>query len=119
MARPNRASMVRLSGAVRGRGRVPAVPPRFPATGAADLGVKAGRMVMDLVLVPILGPSGPLDDSPPRRKHLESYLGDVYPVQQFNVRWHDPIKITAKLGWMAAFKLLQQARIDDNAKPGE
>src|SRR5205814_5931414 len=56
-------------------GAEPMVPPRFPSMGGADLGVKAGRMVMDRVLVPILGPSGPLDESPPRRKHLESYLG--------------------------------------------
>jgi hypothetical protein len=100
-------------------GADPQPPPRFPATGGADLGVKGGRMVMDVVLVPVLGPSGPLDDSPARRQHLESYLGDVYPVQQFNVRWHDPIKITAKLGWMDAFKMLQQARLDDGAKPAE
>jgi hypothetical protein len=93
--------------------------PRFPAEGGADLGVKAGRMVMDVVMVQVLGPSGPLDDSDARRKHLESYLGDVYPVQRLNVRWREPIKITAKLGWMAAFKMLQQLRIDDNARPDQ
>jgi hypothetical protein len=97
----------------------PEVPPRFPATGGADLGVRAGRMVMDVVMVQMSGPSGPLDDSPARRKHLESYLGDVYPVQRFNVRWREPIKITAKLGWMEAFKRLQQTRIEDGARPGE
>jgi hypothetical protein len=100
-------------------GPEPATPPRFPRTGTADLGVRAGKMVMDVVLVPVLGPSGKLDDSLPRRKRLESYLADVYPVQKMNVRWREPLVITAKIAWMDAFKKLQQAREDDGAKPAE
>jgi hypothetical protein len=102
-----------------GAGAEPATPPRFPPMGTADLGVKAGKMVMDVVMVMMEGPSGPLDDSPARRKRLESYLGDVYPVQKLVVRWRPPIKITAKIGWMDAFMTLQKARIDDDAKPAE
>jgi len=100
-------------------GTEPSVPPRFPPMGTADLGVKGGKMVMDVVMVLMEGPSGPLDDSPARRKRLESYLGDVYPVQKFNVRWREPIKITAKIGWMDAFMTLQKARMEDDAKPAE
>jgi hypothetical protein len=118
LVRPKTAITVELFEAGPAPGPAPRTPPRFPAEGGADLGIKAGRMVMDVVLVQMSGPSGPLDDSPARRKHLESYLGDVYPVAQMNIRWREPIKITAKLGWMAAFKMLQQARIDDDAAPG-
>ncbi|HXU83056.1 MAG TPA: zinc-dependent metalloprotease family protein [Polyangia bacterium] len=118
MVKPTTEISVELFEAGSFAGKPPGAPPRFPVEGGADLGIKAGRMVMDVVLVQVSGPSGPLDDSPARRKHLESYLGDVYPVQELNVTWREPIKITAKLGWMAAFKMLQQARIEDDAKPG-
>jgi reprolysin-like metallo-peptidase family M12B len=91
---------------------------RFPATGTADLGVQAGPMLMDVVLVPVSGPSGPLDDSPARRKHLEAYLADVYPAQKMTIRWHDPLPITSVINSSTAFRMLATARRQDGASPG-
>jgi hypothetical protein len=119
LVKPRTEIVVSVYEAGPAAGSEPATPPRFPPMGGADLGVKGGKMVMDVVMVLMEGPSGPLDDSELRRKRLESYLGDVYPVQKFNVRWRAPIKITAKIGWMDAFMTLQKARMDDDAKPAE
>jgi hypothetical protein len=96
----------------------PPAPPRFPASGAADLGVKGGPMIMEVVLVPVRGPSGPLDDSPARRKHLESYLADVYPVQTMTIRWHAPLTTTSIITSDTAFGMLANQRRQDGASPG-
>jgi hypothetical protein len=96
----------------------PASLPRFPPAGAADLGVDPADMTMEVVLVPVVGPSGPLDDSPARRRHLESYLGDVYPVRKMTVTWHDPLRVTTKITSAMAFPALQRMRKIDNAAPG-
>ena len=45
------AAVYEAPGAVA-TGADPATPPRFPATGAADLAVRAGRMVLDVTMVP-------------------------------------------------------------------
>jgi hypothetical protein len=93
-------------------------PSRFPTSGAADLGVEGGPMAMDVVLVPVRGPSGPLDDAPARRKRLEDYLADVYPAQKMTIRWHDTVTIPALASSAAAFRLLAVARRTDDAPAG-
>jgi hypothetical protein len=97
----------------------PAAPPRFPASGTVDLAVKAGRMVLDLVLVPAIGVGGPIDDSPARRKALENHLYDVYPVQKLNVRWREPLRFTTRISSSQGFAALAEARTEDGAKPNE
>lgn len=94
--------------------------PRFPQSGtAADLGVKAGFMVLDVVLIPARGPSGPLDDAPARRKRLENHLFDVYPVQKLNVRWHETVTVGGNLSTGDAFAILRDLRERENARPYE
>jgi hypothetical protein len=100
-------------------GPEPARPPRFPTDGALDLAIKAGPMVLDVVLVPAVGPSGPLDDAPARRKRVEQHLYEVYPVQKVNVRWREPLRFTSKIAYPDGFRALQTARMQDGAKPGE
>ena len=99
----------------------PARPPQFPATGddAAALGIKAGRMEMDVVMVRAIGVGGPLMDTPERRGRVESYLSDVYPVQKFNVRWRDQVTVTKKISRNDGFALLAQLRTMDGAKAHE
>lgn len=102
-----------------GGGAEPARPPRFPATGGVDLAIKAGRMVLDAVMVPAIGVGGMVDDSPARRKKIEDHLFDVYPVQKVNVRWRQPVRFTSRIGYSQGFSALQQARTQDGAKPYE
>ena len=97
----------------------PAMPPRFPPTGAVEVGAKAGRMVLDLVLVPAIGIGGPIDDSPARRKTLENHLYDVYPVQKLNVRWREPLRFTTRISASQGFAALADARSEDGASPSE
>jgi hypothetical protein len=75
-------------------------------------------MLMEVVLMPVRGPSGPLDDSPPRRQHLENYLADVYPAAKMTIRWRDPVTITSVTDSSTAFKMMQNARRQDGAFPG-
>jgi hypothetical protein len=97
-------------------GAEPATPPRFPPTGAADLAVKAGRMVLDVVGVPVTGPGGPLADTPERRRKLENDLYDIYPVQKVNLKIREAVTVTAKITERtAAFGLLRDARTADGA----
>jgi hypothetical protein len=97
----------------------PTQPPRFPPAGVVDLGAKAGRMVLDLVLVPAIGVGGPIDDSPARRKTLENHLYDVYPVQKLNVRWREPLRFTTRISASQGFAALAEARTEDGAKASE
>src|SRR4051812_22269229 len=99
-------------------GPEPAAPPRFPRSGSADLAVQAGPMDMEVVLMIVRGPSGPLDDSLPRRQRLERYVSDVYPAQKMTIRWRDPVTITALLDSSRAFQMMQAARRQDAASPG-
>ncbi len=100
-------------------GPEPTSPPRFPRDGgAADLAVQKGQMLMDVVLLPVRGPSGPLDDSPARRQRLERYMADVYPARKMTIRWHDPVTVTTIISSDQAFNLMAQARRRDNASPG-
>jgi hypothetical protein len=96
----------------------PTSPPRFPREGAADLAVERGLMLMDVVLLPVRGPSGPLDDSPPRRQRLERYMADVYPARKMTIRWHEPVEIDSVISSTEAFRLMAQARRQDNASAG-
>jgi hypothetical protein len=99
-----------------GAGPAPAPLPRFPAEGATDLAIKAGRMVLDVVGVPVTGPGGPLADSPERRKKLEDHLYDLYPVQRVNLKIRAPVQVTAMITERtAAFGLLRDARTADGA----
>jgi hypothetical protein len=103
-----------------GEGAEPDQPPRFPASGdPADLDVKAGKMELDVVLIPALSVGGPLMDTPERRQHLERYLYDVYPVQKLNARWREPLTFTKKITYPEGFKALQDARVKDGARPEE
>ncbi len=97
----------------------PAMPPRFPPTGAVELGAKAGRMSLDLVLVPAIGVGGPIDDSPARRKSLENHLYDVYPVQKLNVRWREPLRFSTRISASQGFAALAEARVEDGATPNQ
>jgi hypothetical protein len=96
----------------------PGTPPRFPATGTLDLAVRAGRMVLDVVMVPSVGPSGALDDAPARRKRVENHLYDVYPVQRVNVTWREPLRFTTKVSSTMGFQTLVQTRTRDQAPAG-
>jgi hypothetical protein len=97
-------------------GAEPAPPPRFPADGGADLAVKAGRMVLDVVGVPVTGLGGALADTPERRLKLEKDLYDLYPVQKVNLRIREPVKAPAMITERAAaFGLLRDARTADGA----
>jgi hypothetical protein len=80
--------------------------------------VRAGPMLMEVVLMPMRGPSGPLDDSPARRKHLENYLSDVYPVSKMTIRWRATTTINSIISSDTAFMMMQAARRTDNASPG-
>jgi hypothetical protein len=97
-------------------GADPSPLPRFPAEGAADLAVKAGRMVMDLVAVPVTGPGGPLMNTPERARKLENDVYDVYPVQKVNLRIREPVRVEDTITERgAAFGLLRDARTADGA----
>jgi hypothetical protein len=94
----------------------PSPLPRFPAEGATDLGVKAGRMVLDVVAVPVTGMGGPLTNTPERAKKLENDLYDVYPVQKVNLRIREPVVVPNRITERgAAFGLLRDARTADGA----
>ena len=67
--------------------------PRFPAEGTADLAIKAGRMVLDIVAVPVTGPGGALANNEMRRQKLENDIYDVYPVQKVNLRIREPVMV--------------------------
>ncbi len=55
--RPGMAMAVSIyEAAETAMGPDPATPPRFPASGTADLAIKAGRMVLDVVAMPVTGP---------------------------------------------------------------
>ena len=97
----------------------PLVPPRFPAMGTLDLDVKAGRMVLDVVMVPVIGPTGPLADTPERRKRVENHLYDVYAIQKLNIRWRAPVRVMERLSAADGFELLSETRTQDNARPNE
>jgi hypothetical protein len=96
-------------------GADPAVVPRFPAMGGADLGVKAGRMELNIVFIP----DGPLMDTPERRKKLEQDVYDLYPVQKVNFTYHAPIPLVGAFSSAKGFGILRDARTADGAKPWE
>ncbi len=101
-------------------GADPSPLPRFPQTGGADLAIKAGRMVLDVVAMPMTGPAGVLEDTPARRQKLENDLYDLYPVQKVNLRFREPLKVEARMtSSSAGFTALRNARTADNAKPWE
>jgi hypothetical protein len=97
----------------------PATPPRFPATGTTAFGIKAGKMQLDLVITPAVGPTGTLADSPERRARIERYLFDVYPVQKLNIRWRPLVRLTKKISAADGFTLMRDWRTMDGAKPHE
>jgi hypothetical protein len=115
---PGSTLAVALYEAGAATGPEPATPPRFPATGTLDLAVQPGPLLMDIALVTVRGPSGPLDDSPARRQHLERYMADVYPAAKMTIHWEAPLTVTGVTSTAALFKLVGQARRRDNASPG-
>jgi hypothetical protein len=96
-------------------GADPAVLPRFPAMGGADLAVKAGKMEMDIVFVP----DGMLMDTPERRLKLERDVYDLYPVQKLNIRYHAPVPSDGAFSSSKGFAILRDTREADGAKPYE
>jgi hypothetical protein len=119
--RPGMAMAVSIyEAAETAMGPDPATPPRFPASGTTDLAIKAGRMVLDVVAVPVSGPSGALMDTPARRQKLENDIYDLYPVQKVNLRIRAPHVLTAAMtSSSAGFTALRNARMEDGAKPWE
>ena len=114
--KPGATLWVALYEAGAANGADPSPPPRFPPEGTTDLGIKAGRMVLDVVAVPVTGPSGPLADTPERRKKLEDHLYDIYPVQKVNLKIRQPVQVTGQVTERtAAFGLLRDARMADGA----
>jgi hypothetical protein len=113
-----RVSAAIYEGAPVGASENAEATPRFPATGELALGVKAGKMVLDVVMVPAVGPGGTVDDAPARRKRVEDHLYDVYPVQKANVRWREPLRFTARTSASAGFRALVDARTKDAAPVG-
>jgi hypothetical protein len=93
----------------------PAAPPRFPATGGADLAIKAGKMEMTVVAVPV----GMLMDTPARRAKLEADIYDLYPVQKVNLRIHEPATLDGAFSSTKGFAILRMLRETENAKPNE
>ena len=95
---------------------MPSPLPRFPAEGATDLAIKAGRMVLDVVGVPVTGPGRPTGRHPERRQKLEDR--PVRPVPGAEGEPEDPgaragdAMITERT---AAFGLLRDARTADGA----
>jgi hypothetical protein len=97
-------------------GPEPATLPRFPATGSADLGIKAGKMELAIVVVPEAG----LMDSPERRAKIEKDLYDLYPVQRVVLRFHAPVPAIADgFSSTKGFAMLRTLRERENAKPWE
>jgi hypothetical protein len=118
--RPGMAMAVSIYEADAAMGPDPATPPRFPREGTTDLAIKAGRMVLDVVAMPVTGPSGALMDTPARRLKLENDLYDLYPVQKVNIRFRAPLVLTAAMtSSSAGFTALRNARMEDGAKPWE
>ena len=114
--KPGASLAVSLFEAGQATGADPSPPPRFPAEGAIDLAVKAGRMVLDIVGVPVTGPGGPLANTPERLRKLENDVYDVYPVQKVNLRIREPVTVTARITERgAAFGLIRDARTADGA----
>jgi hypothetical protein len=113
--KPSTTMVVSIYEAGAAMGMDPAKPPRFPSTGTADLGVKAGRMELFITFVP----DGPLMDTPDRRKKLEQDVYDLYPVQKVNFTYHAPIPLQGAFSSAKGFTILQTARQMDMAKPYE
>ena len=63
-------------------------------------------MVLDVVMVPAIGPGGMVDAAPERRKRVEDHLFDVYPVQKVNVRWREPLRFATRTSASAGFQAL-------------
>ena len=59
---------------------------------SADLGVKAGRMELWVVVIP----DSPLMDTSERRKKLENDVYDLYPVQKVNFTYHAPVPMISR-----------------------
>ncbi|MBC8133687.1 MAG: hypothetical protein H7X95_11955, partial [Deltaproteobacteria bacterium] len=90
--------------------------PRFPATSVLDLAIKDGRMELSVVFVPFTGPGGALADTPARRKRMEDFLYDTYPVQKINATWHAPVQQDTKLGGSTqGFAILRDLRTKESA----
>jgi hypothetical protein len=114
--KPGASLWVAVYESAAGAGAAPSPLPRFPAEGATDLAIKAGRMVLDVVGVPVTGPGGALADTPERRKKLEDHIYDLYPVQRVNLKIRAPVQVTAMITERtAAFGLLRDARTADGA----
>lgn len=114
--KPNTTMFAAIYETAAAMGAEPATPPRFPATGAADLAVKAGRMELWVVVVPV----GGLMDTPERRKKLEQDIYDVYPVQKVNLRVREgAVTIDGTFNSTKGFAALRTAREMDAAKPYE
>ena len=93
----------------------PATLPRFPGTGTQDLGIKAGKMELTIVIVPAAG----IMDSPERRTKLEKDVYDLYPVQKVNLRFHEPVPTEGAFTSTQGFAILRMLREQENAKPWE
>ena len=107
-------------GTEAGAGAEPSTPPRFPPSGSTDLAIKAGKMEIDIVVMPVVGMGGALMDTPERRKKLENDFYDLYPVQKVNLRVREPFMAPARITSSGAgFTALRNARMTDNAKPWE
>jgi hypothetical protein len=90
--------------------------PRFPAAGMpTDLGVKAGRMEITIVVVPEPG----LMDSPASRKRMEQEIYDFYPVQKVNLKFHEPVPFDGMFASGKVFTVLRDLRTKEMAKPWE
>ena len=98
-------------------GADPAMLPKFPAgpTMALDLGVKAGRMELTIVIVP----DANLMDAPERRKKIEQDVFDLYPVQKVNLKFHEPVPIMGAFSSQKGFAILRDLREKEMAKPWE
>ena len=100
-------------------------PSRPPRPGSRPAGPptwrsRPGRMVLDVVAMPVTGPGGALMDTPERRKKLENDLYDLYPVQKVNLRIRAPLVIAERMtASSAGFTALRNARTEDAAKPWE
>ena len=114
--KPNTQLSAAIYEAGAATGADPETLPRFPASGmAADLGVKAGRMELSIVVVPDMG----LMDSPQRRQKIEQDVFDLYPVQKVNLTFHAPVPIMGGFTSAKGFAILRNLREQEMAKPWE
>jgi hypothetical protein len=93
-------------------------PPRVPAEGYADLGIRPESMRLHVVVLPLHNPEGGIDPTDAVRASIEQGLLAGYPIQQLDLEMREPIFVNGRLtdeaqGW----DILASTRSQDGAAP--